>query len=371
MHPKVLFVSKAISEPFHDGSQCFVRDVVLNLQNTDARVMGKSGKIPEVFQKVAHIDYRPVYAGRSSFAPGLVQNAQAALHLATERYANIWHFVFAPNGRSSSLARKLCALRSRPSIQTIASAPRHYDGLDEILFGDKIIAQSEHTLRLLQENSSSSPERFLFLPQPLTAARKPTDEEVRRTRENLGLKESSQILVYPGDLEMSQGAAVSLRLIRQLEKSHPESVLVLACRTKTPLAVEVQQELMKSVDPERVKFAGELPSLLPLLELADVVLFPADDLWGKVDRPVAMLEALSLGKAVLCWDHGPLAEILGAIRVPFEDELELRKQAAALLDSESLRAAKGEEGRQWVERAHSASRISRRFESVYAELHKA
>ena len=39
MPKRVLFVSKPIGPPFHDGTKCLVRDVALNLTRYEAQIM--------------------------------------------------------------------------------------------------------------------------------------------------------------------------------------------------------------------------------------------------------------------------------------------------------------------------------------------
>jgi glycosyltransferase involved in cell wall biosynthesis len=47
-----------------------------------------------------------------------------------------------------------------------------------------------------------------------------------------------------------------------------------------------------------------------------VLVFPVDNLWGKVDLPLVLLEALALGKPIVVASGGPLEEIPTAVIVP-------------------------------------------------------
>ena len=58
--------------------------------------------------------WRPVYARAGGFAPALRDNARAALWLLLRSRADSWHFVFAPNPRTSAAARWLRRLRRMP-----------------------------------------------------------------------------------------------------------------------------------------------------------------------------------------------------------------------------------------------------------------
>src|SRR5580698_2927425 len=90
----------------------------------------------------------PVYSDTGRFAPALAQNARVVRRLMTDRAHDVWHFVFAPNPMSSGVARG--ASRARRAfgwrgrvVQTVASAPRDFDGAAGLLFGDAIVCVSE------------------------------------------------------------------------------------------------------------------------------------------------------------------------------------------------------------------------------------
>ncbi|HEY6078991.1 MAG TPA: hypothetical protein VIW29_09325, partial [Polyangiaceae bacterium] len=118
---RVLFVSKPIAAPFHDGTKCLVRDVASALTRFEAVVLTTAEGMPLLPQGVKG---RVAYAGAGAFTPALAENARAALSVLRSR-EELWHFVFAPNARTGLVARSLRRLRRVPVVQTLASAPRH------------------------------------------------------------------------------------------------------------------------------------------------------------------------------------------------------------------------------------------------------
>src|SRR3712207_6253564 len=140
---RVLFVSKPIAPPFHDGTKCLVRDIALNLTRVEPVWLSSRGsKANELSASVRSV---PVYSDAGSYTPAFAQSLRAAAWVLLRSDADVWHFVFAPNARTSRAGRLLKRARSVPVVQTIASPPRSFAAVDDLLFGDVIVAQSRWT----------------------------------------------------------------------------------------------------------------------------------------------------------------------------------------------------------------------------------
>lgn len=310
---EVLFVSKPVAPPFRDGTQCLVRDVATRLTQLTPVVMSTPEAPP-----LAGVSLARVYRGPGGFAPAFTQNLRGAAWVLTRARAELLHFVFAPNARSSRVGRWLCRLKRRSSVQTIASAPRSFRDIDELLFGDVIVAQSQWTadrvLHEYQRKGLRPPDLRVILP-PVTSELERTPAQVRAARAELGIAEGAPLYVYPGDLEVSSGAATAVGIAARLAETRPAARVVLAYRKKTERAERCAQEL-RGRAPKSVLSVIDVPDVLSLIAAADAVIFPVDDLWGKIDLPIVLLEALALRVPVLAYAHGPLLELDGATLVP-------------------------------------------------------
>lgn len=358
--PRVLFVSKPIAPPFHDGTKCFVRDVAQNLEQVHPIVMGVRGAEP-----LAGVEVAAIYADSGAYTPALEENVRAALHLALGPRAPLWHFVFAPNSRSSRVGRVLRALRGARVVQTIASPPRDFSDAERLLFGDVVVAQSRATRDRIVEHS---PTRQIEVIPPPVGPIAPRSREARRAiRERLVLRDDAVVLLYPGDIELSRGAENVAALVEPLAREIPGLVVVFAYRAKTDRAHAVARDLERRLPERHTRFTHTLPDVLALVEEARAVLFPVDDLWGKVDMPIVLLEAMSLGVPVIALDHGPLAELGGAIRAPEGTEAWLRA-TLDLLRQPELRARVIEAQHTAIQQTHEAKAVARRYEALYLEL---
>ena len=359
----VLFVSKAIGPPFHDGTKCLVRDVATRLQRFDAAVMSPENAPP----LGGRVLQRPVYTRPSSYTPRRSDNARAFLWLLTHRDAALWHFVFAPNPATSAAGWAARTLRRVPIVQTIASPPRSFEGVERLLFGHVIVAQSEWTRRCVQEASAGkvTPE---VIPPCVPALKQPSVEDELRVRRELKVEARAPLFVYPGDFETSTGAETVSAAVSGLIECVPDAIVVFACRAKTPEAPRIEAALRQRLPPAHVRFAGQLSSIHALLTTARVVLFPVEDLHGKVDLPIVLLEAMRLGAPLVACSVGPLAGLQGVRQVPPEQPLQLVRQALELHVDEAARRVAVATQRAAVAEHYSCEVVARRYESLYARF---
>jgi glycosyltransferase involved in cell wall biosynthesis len=371
MPARVLFVSKPIVAPFFDGTKCVVRDVATHLSRYAPTVMGTA--LPSGSELTARgggpaVRVASVYGAGGSYAPSLGENARAALWLVALSRADVWHFVFAPNPRTSLTGRLARAVRRVPVLQTVASPPASYS--PDVFFGDIVVAQSAFTAsnigRCFREARRTSP-RLEVIPPPLGPLRERTAEEISRVRSALELPPEAPVFVYPGDLEVSRGAETVAAAVAMITLEQPDAVVVFACRPKTPDAPRIEQALRRRLNPRNVRFAREI-DLPALLASTSVVLFPVDELRGKVDLPIALLEAMKLGVPVVAVDSGPLAELEGVARVPAGDAAALASAALRLARDANHRAELVARARSAIEGRYEAGVIARAYERLYDDL---
>jgi len=365
---RVLFVSKPIAPPWHDGSKNLVRDVASHLVEARATVMATPGAEPIG----PRVTMDPVYRDAGRFAPGLVANARVLDRLVRGDPHDAWHFVFAPNpasstaGRVARAARRLRGWRGAV-IQTVASAPRSFDWARHLLFGDTVVALSEWT-RARLVRGGADPARVVVIPPCARAPAEPSEDARRAARAALGLG-PAPLLLYPGDYEVSRGADTVARAVASIARAVPEARVVFACRPKTPRAgaarAAVEATLREANVASYTHHAGELADLAPLLAASSAVLFPVDDLYGKVDLPLVLLEALALGVPLVLARGGPLEAIDAARFVDAGDAEALAREAIALLRGGADRAALVRAGREAHRRAYAPDVVAARYEELY------
>ena len=367
---EILLVSKPIAPPWNDSGKNLVRDLARGLTQHRATLLVSRAQQAALRTDLPHARAARVYARGGGFAPALVDHARVFAYLCASRGHALWHFFFAPNPRSCRAGALARRLRRKPVLHTLSSAPRDARQTVPSLFADLNVVLSTHSERRLLE-AGLAPDRVRRIPPAIVPLSPRTPAERARLRSELGLPVAAPVVVFPGDLEFGEGA----RAMAEVARGLPRDVhLVMACRTKTPrarlAAAEIAQRLAGASPTPRVLFVGETPRIHDWLACADVVALPSADLYAKMDYPLVLLEAMSLGRSVVVAEGSAAEELCvgqAALALPLQIEA-LRAGIVRLLDDEGARARIGEAARRSVLEHYTYLTMARAYERVYDEL---
>lgn len=363
---EVLLVSKPISPPWNDSGKNLVHDLARGLSRHRPTIMLRRGGAPDVPRaRAAH-----VYGGRVGFAPAALDQARVLAYLCLARDHALWHFFFAPNPRSLRAGGYASRLRKKRTLHTLSSAPRDPRAVVPLLFADLNVVLSLHTERRLAE-AGLAPERMRRIAPAIDPLALRSEHERTALRRQLGLPVSAPIVLFPGDLEFGEGAALMVEAARALR---PDVHIVLACRVKTPGARAAADRLFTRVVDlgliSRVRFIGEAPRIHDLLACADVVALPSVDLYAKMDYPLVLLEAMSLARSVIVAEGSAAAELShtgGAIALSANVE-SLAEGVQRLLEDDAARTRLGSAARDAVLAHYTYSQMASAYEQLYDEL---
>ena len=365
---RILLVSKPVAPPWNDSSKNLVRDLALGMARHEPVVMGRRGCAVELGRAVVEPLY-PQSAG--GFAPALADNARVLVRLLAGRREPLWHFFFAPNARTSAVARGAARLRRTATVQTVCSEPRTDADPLALLFADATVVLSRRTEQRLA-GAGVPGGRLHRIPPAVPPLDVPSRAEQRRARVSFAVPEDVPLIVYPGDLELGGGARVAVDALAAMRRA--DARLVLACRRKTRAADDAERRLRERLHASgldgRVGFAGETARIHALLGAADVVILPSASLWAKMDLPLVLLEAMSMERPVVV-ARGTAAEELaeGGAAVAVEPRSEpLAAELDRLLDDADTRSALGRAARAHVLGHHAPSEMARAYETLYDAL---
>ncbi len=364
----ILFVSKPIAPPWNDSGKNLVRDLARGLSRHQATLMVRPFSDPDAGSAAA----ANVYAAHSGgFAPGLLDQGRVFAHLLSARGHALWHFFFAPNPKSCIAGRVSTTLRNQRAVHTISSAPRDARAITPKLFADMNVVLSRHTERRFLEAGLAADRLQRIAPaiEPLVPK---SQGERAALRSSLGLPEQAPLLVYPGDLEFGEGGRVALEALRTLSARGVH--LAMACRTKTAHAQAAESALRARATQlgldHDVTWLGETPHIHALLATADVVCLPSTDLYAKMDYPLVLLEAMSLGRPVIVAKHSAAEEIAeGGAAIAIEaDAAALAHEVETLLASDVLSSALGARAVAAVKQRYSHHVMAAAYEDLYDRM---
>ena len=340
----VLLVTKPLVPPWTDGAKNLARDLVVHATGTRFHCLVSHTGMP----LGPNATVEAVYGAADGYAPGLRQNARVLARLLRPDAIPNYHFFFAPNPRTSAVARLVFALKTRRVIHTVVSRPVGRPAW----FAGTHVAVSEHTADWLRR--CGAPDVRVVLPG--IADREPASAD----RPAFGISLGAQAALFAGDLTEGGGADVFVDAVLAC----PDTLAVMACRPKGAGHARREAELRKRLGARGV-WLGVVPDMASLLASVDVIALPAMDLTGKVDLPLVLLEAMQAGRPVVVTEHGPLRELGG------EGDGVLRVAPNAGAVAEGLHAATavglGVLAQRRVTEAFSAQAMAARYEAIYCE----
>jgi len=367
----ILLVSKPVVPPWNDSSKNLVRDLATALSGHRALVFGRPDVPVELGDALVEPVYGPSADAARGFSPALTDNLRVLRRLMLGRGVPLWHFFFAPNPRTSSVARVAVAARRVKSVQTVCSVPRDDVVPQRVLFGDRIVVLSRHTeARFMDAGIDAS--RLRRIP-PAIAPLDVAAIDVAAERQRFSVPADAPLIVYPGDLEFGGGAGRALELLQDLPQAL-DAWLLLACRAKTPSALGHEQALRARVESmglsARVRFVGETGHIHGLLAAADLVVLPSETLYAKMDLPLVLIEAMALGRSTIVAAETPAAELAdgdASVSAPLQRDA-LSAAAARLLQSTSEREALGQRAVHAVRQRYHPDAMAAAYSAVYDEL---
>jgi phosphatidylinositol alpha-1,6-mannosyltransferase len=248
---EVLFVSKPVTPPWNDSSKNLVRDIAGHLRRHSPVLMGRTGQTNPIDQGRVEAVYGAASSG--GFAPSVRENLGVLRHLLLGDSADLWHFFFAPNPKSSAAGRLAGAIRRVPSVQTVCSVPAEGLAIKKLLFADATVALSRSAYeRFRDEGVSESALRLI--PPSVPPLAQPTAVERADLRKKHDLPGAAPIWIYPGDVEFGGGAEIALQGFAASNRS--DAMLLMACRRKTPKADEALSRLRGQANKWGIGYAG-------------------------------------------------------------------------------------------------------------------
>lgn len=370
--------------PWDDSAKNIVRSQLLHSAKYAYRILtvrspGESTKrinLPDgEFSRVKErLKLEPTYGGAGLYSPQLSENARVFLKGLFPGKTALYHYFFAPNPITSRAGWLQKTLARVKTVQTVCSLPGNFAEANKLLFADIVIVLSEYARREFERAGVSSSRLRLVRPsiEPLVPLRA---EEKRKEKLANGLDPEKRIVIFPGDYEFSQAAEVVAKAVPRITGELGDVLVVFACRMKRPGSIAVRDSLRRELESSgyggKVRFLDRVDNMPRLVGASDVVLMPQENLYGKMDAPLVLLEAMAQEVPLVLADAPPLNEIIAfecARAVPPNDHESAALATLDLLNHPEMAVGMGRKGADAVEKVFSPDAMSRKIESIYDEV---
>ena len=372
MQKKVLLATRPLVPPWDEASKNFAYFLAKHITKHRLTVFTTPTVLPELPTTVTQ---DPCYTGAH-----LDFNQKLRLLNALRKhrdYFDITHYLFTPTRRNTSMIKFLSHPSHGKTIQTIATLREDLykpSELKNLFFADHLVVYSDYSKTRLEKLGFTNVSRIypgidldLYQPRAKDAA----------AMKFFNLTESDFVVMYPGEY-MRLGATdmITLWLIDHYKKS-PNSKMkfVFACRIKhdddAMKKNEIKQRFERAGIMKNILFTDTYGDMPTLYSIADVVIFPVNDMRGKFDVPLVIIEAYASGKPVILSDLPIFGEFSGSefcVTIPRGSIADLREKLAYLRDNQEVRNTLGRNARTFVEKNFDLKKTVDEYESLYASL---
>lgn len=365
--PGILFISKPLVPPWTDSGKNLARDIAAAGDRYQYHVLGTPGAAPPGPNAVVE----PVYSQSGVYAAGIRQNIPVFKRLLKPDGLPLYHFFFAPNKRTSQVARTVLFFKNRKTVHTICSVPRSFDNIESLLFSDVVVALSRDTQGKLQEKTGRA---VVHIPPCIPVGPPVSAKRKELALASLHLPSGVPLVLFAGDLEFGSAARVCVEALETI-LSRSDAHFVFACRLKTEAARAAEAGLKSDIATQewagRVHFHNEVADMEALAAAVTLNVLPADTLYAKMDIPLVLLESLREGVPVVVSDHGPLAELLDrdvGAKVSTGNATHFAQAVTSLLLDDAARQTKGTNGHRMVREIFAPEIVGAAYERIYDGL---
>lgn len=366
--PKQVFIiSKPIVPPWNDSGKNIAKDLILHGGNYTYRVLTTKDFS---FENAPHIRYERIYPSGGTFQAGLKQNIKVMFAGLRPKGAKIYHYFFAPNKLSSTAGKIQTSTARVKTVQTFCSRPTTYEGINKLIFTDKVIALSKDTYQQLYQ-AGVPKQKLVHIPPGITVPTIANEAEKQLLRKKYGFG-AQKIVLFPGDYEFSDTARKVADATPMILNETTDTVVVFACRSKTDASKEKKQQFIDQLAPhkDRIRFLDEIDDMPRFVSLASVLLLPQENMYAKMDIPLVVLEAMAQGVPVVVPEKGPLAELADGPNSPgiCASHDNIAPATIKYLTNLELAQTAGEAGKALINTKYNASEMAKAVENLYDEL---
>jgi len=371
---KILFVTRPICPPWDEASKNFAYYLAKNTKGFEIHLL-TNGILPNIPKNIIQEN---IY-NSSDF--GLSQKIKLLKFLRKNRNNfHIIHYLFTPTKQTSLLIKNFAKGNSK-KIQTIATLREdlYSNGdLKKILFADLIIAYSDYSKNKLENIGFKNIERIypgidLDLYSPASK-----DPEMVQS---FGIKPSDFVVTYHGELTRLGGIdnLVNMLVLKSEIIKQKNIKIILACRVKNEVDRKKKEEISEIFRKNNLENYLELYVKLPetfttlekIYNLADVVLFPVENMNGKFDVPLVVVEAMACEKPVIISDLPIFKEFANeqnSVKIEAGNMEKLFQVILDIKENPERYAEIGKNARKFVEENFDIRKIAEKYQKIYGEL---
>ena len=363
---KILFITRPIAPPWDEASKNFAYNLAKNLPDFKIGLLANKNLkyLPN------NIEQCPIYTSNKL---NNYQRARLLKLISIRNKFDILHIMLTPSKLNSFCFKNFIIKKNHKVIQTIATLREDLFSDKEIkkmIFGNVVITYSDYAKNMLEKLGFKNARRIY--PGIDLEYYSPAHKNFRFLMNN-NLRPEDFIVTYPGEYSRLGAIDDIVKTITRLSSSPIK--FILACRVKNKKDAKKKEKVIKKLKKHnllsKVAFIDTVPDMAKLYNSSDVILFPARDMKGKFDVPLAVIEAMACEKPVIISNIPILREFTNGQNSVIIKSGDAEKLSNAILDlyqNKTRCETIGKTARKYAEENFDIKKIAGEYRKVYEGL---
>jgi glycosyltransferase involved in cell wall biosynthesis len=370
---KILLVTRPICPPWDEASKNFAYHLAQNVKSLEMHLMTNAEcKIDGLPESVKE---EPIY---TSVKLVFSQKLRSLFYqIFFSKSYDVVHYCFTPTKLNNFFIKHLIKSGKTKTIQTIATLREDLFSdaeIEKMMSGDVIVAYSKYAKTKLEKLGFDNVEQVypginlnLYFPAPKNFS----------LMSQLGINQNDFVVVYPGEYtrlgNIDNFINKTLQYSRVLKDKNIK--IILAFRVKNDEDFVKKEDIKKVLKENKLESQMLLTDTFTTMEkifnLADTVIFPVENMKGKFDVPLAVVEAMACEKPVIISDLPILSEFANdaiSVKMKAGDMDELFKKILDIYENKAKYAEIGKDARKFAEENFDIKKIAEKYEEIYKKL---
>lgn len=364
---KVLLVTRPIAPPWDEASKNFAFTLAKDLSSEEKFELHlmTNGVVSELPKNIVQ---EKIYThSQNDF--GFFQKIRSLLfQFNTKGKFDIAHYFFTPTKLNSFIIKKLLKNKKTKSIQTVATLREDLFSDEEIknlMFGDLIITYSDYAKNKLEKLGIKNVKRIY----------PGIDLEKYKPSEN-PQPNNDFVINFAGEYTRLGAMDDVVDSFIEVFKKIPEAKLSMAVRVKNEKDAAKKKEVIEKLKEnnvlEKVDFYDDGKfNMEDIYNLADISIFPVQNMHGKFDVPLVVVEAMACSKPVIVSDIPILEEFCdkeNSVKIHAGNVEQLVQAILDLYADKEKRTHLGTYARTYVEKNFNIKNVSQQYVEVYEKI---
>jgi glycosyltransferase involved in cell wall biosynthesis len=289
---------------------------------------------------------------------------------------DINHYFFTPTKLNSYLIKNFLTSKKTKTVQTVASLRSDLwsdEDMRKIIFADLVITYSDYAKNKLNSLGFKNVKK---VSPGIDLEKYRYQEKYARLMQEENILPTDFVINFTGEYVRLGATDLVIDSFIEISKKIPEAKLAMAVRIKNKKDAQKKEEVVTKLKKnnllEKVSFHnGKKYSMNEFYNLCDISLFPVQNMHGKFDVPLAVIEAMACEKPVILTNLEILKELGSNDNSVIIEKDNLEQLVGAIFDlyqDKEKRNLIGKNARKFCEENFDIKQITKKYEELYEQL---